>query len=410
MQYRSEYDVIYCTRVHLDDLPSLLATIHDVVDKRGYSTVRLDFTECSFIYPAAVLALCSVSSKLRSSNIDTYLILPKNEKRRKLFLNCNWAHLLDPKNYEFSKFKGYKQVPATQYKNSKEQDDVVKKIVTTILAGVPDLERGDFGALEWAINELTDNVLTHSSSIVGGFVQVSILNTGKVLFAVADSGIGIPETIKYAYPGKTDFEAIELAIQEGVTRDKNLGQGNGLFGSYQICSASGGLFEIFSNYGRLSSSNGELNLKNVSIPYEGTLVVAEIDFLQPNLLEKALSFKSGLHKPLDYIEMHYEEWNTELDVVIFKIKEESDSCGSRVAGTPVRMRLIQVARMCPKAKVNIDFSGIEIISSSFADEVIAKLYCEVGPMTFMSRFVFVSTSEVVKNLIDKAIMQRVSSS
>ena len=108
--------------------------------------------------------------------------------------------------------------------------------------------------------------------------------------------------------------------------------------------------------------------------------------------------------------MHYEEWNTELDVVIFKIKEESDSCGSRVAGTPVRMRLIQVARMCPKAKVNIDFSGIEIISSSFADEVIAKLYCEVGPMTFMSRFVFVSTSEVVKNLIDKAIMQRVSSS
>ena len=77
MQYRSEYDVIYCTRLHLDDLPSLLATIHDVVDKRGYSTVRLDFTECSFIYPAAVLALCSVSSKLRSSNIDTYLILPK---------------------------------------------------------------------------------------------------------------------------------------------------------------------------------------------------------------------------------------------------------------------------------------------------------------------------------------------
>ena len=112
--------------------------------------------------------------------------------------------------------------------NKVQQDDIVKSIVEKILISIDKLDRKDFGAFEWALKEITDNVLTHSSSVVGGFVQVSILNDTKILLAVADAGLGIPETIKYAYPNKTDIEAIELAISEGVTRDSRLGQGNGL--------------------------------------------------------------------------------------------------------------------------------------------------------------------------------------
>ena len=408
MIYRTINNIIYVTRLMLDDLLSLLATIHSVINTKGFSDLTLDFSECEYLHPAAVLALCPLSCKLRNNNIDISLILPKYESKKKLFKNCNWAYFIDPKNYPKTNFKGYKQIPATQYTNPKEQDEIVNNIVESILISVKNLDRKDFGAFEWAINEITDNVLTHASSHVGGFVQVSVLNDTKILLAVADAGLGIPETIKYAYPNKTDFEAIELAISEGVTRDTRLGQGNGLFGSYKICSASQGLFLIISNRGQLYLNKGNSSMKNNSIPYEGTLVVAEIDFSIPNLLGNALSFKNKIHTPLDYIERNYEDWRPDSELATFKIKNEADSFGSRVSGTPVRLKLLQVAKMCPEAKINIDFSEVAIMSSSFADEVIAKLYCDVGPMTFMSRFNIISASPMIKDLIDKAISQRMA--
>ena len=405
MNYKTENNVIYVNRLKLEDLLSLLATIHHITNGKGFSYFTLDFTNCSMIHPAAALALCPYSCKLRNNNIDIELILPKNKSRQKLFENCNWAYFIDPKNHSIKNKKG-KQIPATQYKSPKEQDDIVKSIVEKILISIDKLDRKDFGAFEWALNEITDNVLTHSSSVVGGFVQVSILNDTKILLAVADAGLGIPDTIKYAYPNKTDIEAIELAISEGVTRDSRLGQGNGLYGSHKICSASNGLFWIVSNHGQLSWEGEKSIFKNNTIPYEGTLIVAEIDFSNPNLLSNALSFKSGIHTPLDYIERTYEDWHPDSELATFKMKNESESFGSRVAGTPVRKKLIKVAQMCPEAQINIDFSDVAIMSSSFADEVIAKLYCEIGLMTFMSRFKIISANSLIKDLIDKAITQR----
>ena len=35
-----------------------------------------------------------------------------------------------------------------------------------------ELPRSVLGGLEWSVNEITDNVLNHSSSINGGFVQL----------------------------------------------------------------------------------------------------------------------------------------------------------------------------------------------------------------------------------------------
>lgn len=406
MNYNTNSNSIQITKLRLEDLLSLLATIHTLINNKGFSDIVLDFSECTYIHPGAVLALCPFSCKLRNNNIDISLILPNQETKKKLFKNCNWAYFIDPKNYSKTNFKGYKQIPATQYKNPKEQDQIVQKIVESILISIKNLERKDFGAFEWAINEITDNVLTHASSPVGGFVQVSVISDKKILLAVADAGLGIPETIKYAYPDKKDFEAIELAMQEGVTRDSKLGQGNGLFGSYNICRASHGLFLVLSNRGEVRHIGDNLSMKNNPIPYDGTLIIAEIDFSIPNLLGNALSFKNKQHTTLDYIERNYEDWFSESELVKFRIKDEAESFGSRVAGTPVRQKLLSLAKMCPEAQINIDFSDIEIIASSFADEVIAKIYCDVGPMTFMSRFRIVSACSLVKDLIDKAISQR----
>ena len=65
--------------------------------------------------------------------------------------------------------------------------------------------------------------------------------------------------------------------------------------------------------------------------------------------------------------------------------------------------------MTQNRKVCIDFEGIPIISSSFADEAFAKLFLEAGPVEFMQKFEFINAMETIKHLINKAINQRVSS-
>jgi len=357
-----------------------------------------------------MLALCAQVSRLQFAQIETHLILPNIEKLKRLFINSNWANIISPKQFETSNFRGHTQVPATQYRTTDEQFKAVNRIANAILGAIPDLERNDFAALEWSINELTDNVLVHSQSPVGGFVQVSTFQskTKRLLFMIADAGIGIPASLSEGHNDiSSDADALDKAIREGVTRDKAIGQGNGLFGSYQICSGSKGKFQLESGYGKLSySERTGLRINTEKVPYEGTLVIAEIDFSVPHLLEEALRFDGKKYSPLDHIEKYYE--HPIENSIIFKVSEETSSFGSRVAGTPLRKKLLNLAKMCPNYPVIIDFSDVALISSSFADELIAKLFVEVGAISFMSRFKFNGISSTVKSLIDRAISQRVA--
>ena len=80
---------------------------------------------------------------------------------------------------------------------------------------------------------------------------------------------------------------------------------------------------------------------------------------------------------------------------------ESKSFGTRPAGTPVRKRLINLHHMNEGEKVLIDFKDIEIISSSFADEVFGKLFYEIGPIEFMKIFEFLNISPIIEKLMAK---------
>ena len=408
--FRNHNTLVFQGSYGLQELHRPLAGLHQAVQQACYSDLVLDFSDCEAAYPASMLALCAQVTKLRHAQIDVSLVLPKATKLRRLFQNANWAHFLAPKDHDASTFRGHTQIPATPYTSPEEQSKAVNRIVNAILGAIPNIERKDFAALEWSINELTDNVLVHSQSPVGGFVQVSTFqrNKKRVSFIVADAGIGILNSLRAGRPELTsDVDALDKAIREGVTRDKSVGQGNGLFGSFQICSHSKGFFQVESGYGKLCFNDRRgLSISTERVPYEGTLVVAEINFSVPYLLEEALRFAGKGHSPIDYVETHYEDPDAER--VIFRVAVESNSFGSRVAGTPLRNKLTNLARMCPTQQIIIDFSDVALISSSFADELIGKLFVELGPMTFMGRFKLTGVSPTVQQLIDRAISQRLS--
>lgn len=107
---------------------------------------------------------------------------------------------------------------------------------------------------------------------------------------------------------------------------------------------------------------------------------------------------------VDRVELNYE---LEADGGIsFKLREESPSVGTRIAGSPVRQKLENLIRLTDANRVSIDFDDVHLISSSFADEVFGKLFLALGPIDFSSKIQFKNCDMIVKKLIDKAIMQR----
>ena len=173
------------------NLHYLLATIYGAINKAGYQDLVLDLSKCFFALPGAILAVCAQVIQLRQNGIYCGVRLPSDERLRRLFLNANWAHLLDPRGYDPSRFQGYSRLPATQFKGPEDQQTAVNRIADAILGAIPDMDRADFAAFEWAISELTDNVLTHSESQIGGLVQVrhskGIKNVSNSLFQMPGS-------------------------------------------------------------------------------------------------------------------------------------------------------------------------------------------------------------------------------
>jgi anti-sigma regulatory factor (Ser/Thr protein kinase) len=275
------------------------------------------------------------------------------------------------------------------------------------LAALSHFSRNEIRYIEWALNEISDNVINHAESEMGGFLQVVNYRQRKQIeVSVCDGGLGIPATLRRTRPEcRTDVEALDAAIREGVTRDPQIGQGNGLYGTWRIAQKSGGSMQIVSRHAQLTSSEIKgVHTKTNNVPINGTLVSARIGYGNSMDLSDALEFSGKPHIPSDYIDLHYQQ-DTEGNIQ-FNISEESDGFGSRSAGEPVRRKLLNLVKILGSGRIVVDFSDVLLISSSYADEVIGKLFVELGPLEFMSKIQLKNVDNLVKNLIDRAIDQR----
>jgi anti-anti-sigma regulatory factor/anti-sigma regulatory factor (Ser/Thr protein kinase) len=396
-------------KLEIGNFHNLLAAFYDRVEKKGYQDVVLDFSECIATFAGPMSAICTQVCKYRHESMEFKLILPEKDNLRRLFKNTNWAYLIDPINFERSSFRGQLHVPITQFSTTEEQTTAVNTMMDAVMGSLTDFSRSDLAAIEWSLNEITDNVINHAQSKIGGFLQLSTFrrNHKHVEYTVCDAGIGIPESIRTAKPNLIDVQALDFAIKEGHTRDEEF-QGNGLFGAYQISRVGEGYMEIHSGYGRLvhNKKHETTRISRMKIPFNGTLIVSSIDYANPDLLGKALKFGGKQHNPVDFIETMYED---SLGNIVFIMNIEAPSFGSRKAAEPVSRKLKNLAAMSGDADIIIDFTDVVVISSSFADEVFGKLYLAMGPEKFKQKFKFRNLENTVKNLIDRAIMLRSTS-
>lgn len=382
----------------------LLASIHQAISVKGSQNLTLDFAGTTRAYPGGVLPVLVTCARLRDeADVDFGLVRPEDRELRRLFANTGWAHLASPSRFQPSSWQPESVLPASRFTSPDEQHRIVDRIMDAVLSSPAALARESLAAFEWAVNEITDNVLQHAETPLGGLVQLSHYPRAQWLeFVVADSGRGIPDTIRTTRPRMSDPAALELSIERGITRDKHAGQGNGLFGTHRAARVGEGAFEIHSGYASLRS---DLEARPEKIPFPGTLVVVRLDYSDPAALWQALDIRDARREPEgDYVQLRYEHLDDE--ALHFVVKREAGSLGSRSAGRSARRKLENLMSMYPDTLVNLDFESVGLVSSSFADEFLGKLFIRFGALGFSRRIRFRGVTPTVQSLVDKAILQR----
>lgn len=295
------------------------------------------------------------------------------------------------------------------FSNAYEVEFISKQIITQLRRSV-ECEEGVLIGLSWCINEIMDNVLNHSFS-KRGYVMAQIHKTTKhIVISIFDTGIGLYNSIKSSkeYNPSDEVEAIKLVIGKGVTCNKELGQGNGLWGLNEI---------VKINHGHLSIMTGKTNV-NFDYEKNETNISDKIPVLDNNNLCTRIDFTLNFSKlidinraldnymPHELITREVENMITDTGWLNFQIKDEAvDGTGTRSSGMKLRTYLLNVLKL-DSSPILLNFEGVETISSSFADELIGKLILSIGFVQFSSHFRIVHANNFVSGLINKAILER----
>lgn len=224
----------------------------------------------------------------------------------------------------------------------------------------------------------------------------------QIEFLVADAGIGIPRSLRI----KDNKLALERAVQEGVTRNKVTNQGNGLYGVFRIALVANGRFNLQSMFGNMSVHEGDVRSTKEIVPYPGTLVRWSISLDANEIISRALVIGRKSHQiAFDYFDKIADQ---DREVVRLNLKDEFNSFGSREAGRAAYTKFKNILNWGSNSILELSFSGLKIVSSSFADEVFGRLLKDLGPIVFMNRVKFLNAESEILGIIDKAMTKRFS--
>ena len=269
------------------------------------------------------------------------------------------------------------------------------------------LEEGVFGAINWCLYEIMDNVLQHAESEVG-FVEAQVHPASKrVAICIADAGVGFKQSFRNSrHRAHTESDAITLSVQERLTRDSQVGAGNGLWGLYQIVTKNDGLLSIHSGSGTFRVQGADASHADDEGGWwlSNTRRGAVVDFQLPVDRQIDISEALGM-SPVDSIIESFESESGESRIRI----ADGHGTATRRSGVVARHLVLNLLRETHRPVV-LDFDGVGMTSASFADELVGKLAGELGPVKFMESIRLENMDSLTRNLVNRAITHRLAPS
>lgn len=159
-------------------------------------------------------------------------------------------------------------IPLTQVKDSES----LTKFITDIIP-LLHVEPAQADPIKYVISELVRNVLEHSLSPHGAIVSAQYYKDSNMIrIGIADTGVGIKDTINTSYYAGTDLQAIKLALTPGVTgTTRRLGgseqnAGAGLFFIKSIANVNRDYFMIYSGNAMYKLLKKKPDMQRLSLP------------------------------------------------------------------------------------------------------------------------------------------------
>ena len=291
-----------------------------------------------------------------------------------------------------------------KYNSAEGESALVTAIVNAVRENI-EVEKGIISSIEWCLNEVMDNVLQHSVSGIGYVMGQVHKEKKRVSLCVFDMGIGIYGSLKQSkHCPRTPLDGLTMALQEKITRDENVGQGNGMWGLKRIIDENGGNLTIESNSAMFRCMGENVETKGVRRYKAGdfanaTLVDFQLDISNSVDIAQALNG----HEPLDFwLEGHEIE-----DSLYFSLQKDSVGTGTRIAAQKLKNQIFNSLKEGSR-KVILDFEGVNVVSSSFADELIGKIIAERGFLYFMYNFELKNVSPFNMSVINRSVEQRMA--
>lgn len=369
--------------------------------KRGIKEVVLR-CKADQVFPNACVPICGIIQFYINQGIHFSFDYEDTHYLTK----CAFKQPID-EEAETIKQQGYNPFDRIYIFRKSDQISWFTQAIVDWLSHNTECEQGILDGLIWCINEAMDNVLLHSESEVGYVMAQFHQSTRHIAICVYDSGVGIYNSLsKSTHIVKTELDSLTLAIQEGVG-DGN-GQGNGLFGLYQI---------VNQNQGRLTLTSGKASImvrstgdmqKYSSLPIlskhnRGTTVDFQLDINRKVNLQDAFKTIGG-----------YEQFDIRIDNMLsdedeyihYNVYENTEGTATRDAGEHIRNDVLNTLKRENRVMI-LDFAQVKIASSSFLDEFVAKLFLALGFVRFNSRIRIENQNETVRFLCERSLYMRI---
>ncbi len=257
-------------------------------------------------------------------------------------------------------------------------------------------------ALEWAANEIVDNVLLHADSPVPGAVCAQFFPKDRRLdVAISDVGRGILASLSESRRLWGHGDAITTALQRGVNRNPQIGQGNGMAGALEILRRNRGRFRVWSGDVIYRLDAGEERGFEAIPLVPGTGVLLSLDTSQP--VDLTQTWIAG--GDWSYLNAEAERVSVAGGI---DVARECAHTGSRAPARALR-RKIQALLPDMQGRLILDFGGVKSVSSSFADELLGRLAAELGQDAFVARMDVAGMNATVRGIANAVIEQRLRS-
>lgn len=284
-------------------------------------------------------------------------------------------------------------------------NDVYQQVLKTLTAHF-EIEVSVLQALSYCFYEILDNVHIHSGKPLGTAITHFDANKDILRLLVADDGMGIRASLaeNESYHNLSEEDALRMCIQDTVTDGK--GMGFGLYATSRLMKDIGISFILHSGTHKLLYKDGETKIIDNGF-WQGTIVYMEITTSREIDPNEVVDHRTDAD--VQYNEAFVE--SDELDslwtnpgTLEFKFSQFGTDFGTREMGAKIREQIRPIIEK--NESVVLDFSNVNVVSNSFADECIAKFLLDYTLSQLRNHISFKGLNEMAGRSILVALQRR----